>query len=112
MASRWELMDLSSLEYDLSRGTALADSGTGPPVSFSQSPAPAYGWAHMGTNAYDSSNFGLGTANCQAWTNSASGVGTVLHLAPFWAESAGGHTPWTLGSHPCGNPNRVWCVED
>lgn len=113
MASRWELMDLANLEYDTVRGMALADSGTGPPVSSIATPSQAYGWAHMGTNSLSANS--LGSSNCAAWTDDGSGGaggGTVLLLDALWANSTGGNPPWNLGSHACGNANRVWCIED
>jgi hypothetical protein len=111
MASRWELMDLSSLEYDTQRGVTLADSGAGPPVSTNTSPAVAFGWAHMGTNAYDLNV--LGTSNCSAWTNGTStGFGPVLLLDGTWGAPSGSPNPWNLALHICSNANRVWCIED
>lgn len=108
-ASLWEIIDPSNLKYDTSRGTTLADSGSGPPAM------PVGGWVRTGHESRTSNL--AGQANCAAWT-SASGTdyGTYLALPYDWTQAGGGgwanFNIWYAGTSTCDYSARVWCVED
>jgi hypothetical protein len=108
MASRWELMDLSGLEYDGSRGLSLADSGTGPPIPDGTSSA-AVGWARTG-GPPDSS--GQGSANCSGWTDAtSSSFGFSPFLQVLWGNGLQ-DTAWGGLQTSCNGLRHVWCIED
>jgi hypothetical protein len=102
MASRWELHDLGSLEYDSSLGRTQPDSGSGFPSSVS-------GWIRSGgPSSIDE--------NCSLWTWAGSGQAGRSIFLPSAGFSASTPTvvasPWSYNiTLPCtGAP--VWCVED
>lgn len=104
MASLWEILDTSNLKYNTDKGTALDDSGDGPPA------APLGGWVRTG---YISSTVDIaGQANCGNWTsNDDSHYGTFASLNQNWTAVQGIHV-WYAGTGICDYPGKVWCVED
>jgi hypothetical protein len=103
MASLWEIVDPSNLQYDTVLGTVAADSGSGPP-SF-----PG-GWIRTGGSSNSSTN-------CNVWSsNSPSHNGNIVILpddSSFpWLESGVRVSPWLPGRGNCSTPFRVWCVQD
>jgi hypothetical protein len=111
MASRWELDDPSSLEYDPILGRQNNDSGQGPPVG-NEFGEQVGGWVRTGSVSMDL-GFGVMT-NCDTWsTNDGSSVGTFLSIDVNWntAGTALG-TPWIAGSGACNSSIAVWCIED
>ena len=96
-------MDPTSLEYDLVRGAAQPDSGTGPPA--------ISGWARMGRGAIGTSNT---AANCLGWTTaSTTSRGNTVFLDPDWSNLASvNFAPWDIGFNDCAVLNKVWCIED
>ena len=102
MASLWEMLDTSHLQYNTALGDMAGDSGSGPPTVFS-------GWVRTG---YSSNNGATaGQANCNGWT-STSGSGTVVSLPSNWTIAPQDIHVWTVGTSSCGLPSDVWCVED
>jgi hypothetical protein len=102
MASLWEMLDTSNLQYNTALGVFGTDSGSGPPTVWS-------GWVRTG---YNSNNGTIaGQANCNAWT-STSGYGTYVSLPSNWTAAPQDIHVWTVGTTSCGNPADVWCVED
>jgi len=102
MASLYELLDPSGLEYDVRRGHTTADSGKGPPASVA-------GWIRGGAAS-------SATLNCVNWTSNL-GTRTGLRATLLPAASLGGAatrvSPWQVGSSgTCDVPARIWCVED
>ena len=106
MASLWEILDVSNLEYNstLGYGYTSADSGSGPPNY-------ELGWVRTG---YITSTVATpGQANCNVWTDS--GIltnGTAMRLPYNWTLAAEVPAPWVTGILPCNTDTRVWCVED
>ena len=105
MASLWEILDTTNLEYDTTLGVTLGDSGSGPPTNF-------YGWVRTGYIAGSSTTPGRG--NCDGWTSaSASDYGTFVLLPRDWTVAAGLTAPWEVNYTSCDMSGiRVWCVED
>jgi hypothetical protein len=105
MASLWEILDPSNLEYDTRRGFNNADSGSGPPAN-------TFGWIRTGGPA-TTGNPGSGAANCNAWASvAAADSGTVVELSQGWNGQANVGSPWNADTEPCDNLFRVWCVEN
>jgi hypothetical protein len=101
MASLWEILNPSGLEYNTTLGTTRADSGSGPP-SF-------LGWARTG---YSSNNDGsAGQANCSAWSTTA-GNGTAVRLPQIWDTDLEDMHVWQVQLTACTSVARVWCIED
>jgi hypothetical protein len=111
MASIYELIDPSLLEYDPLLGDARESSPTGPIAGNS-------GWIRSGGSTST-------TVNCSAWTsNSSAHTGTVAVLAGGVTGMNGAAThasPWSVfttgvcgpsGIGGDGSLNHVWCVED
>ena len=104
MASLYEILDTSALEYDLTLGDLGDDGGAGPKSNNS-------GWIRTGGNSN-------ANTNCNAWTStSASQFGAVAILqfsASGLNDPATYASPWSLytGTAPCRNEVNVWCVED
>jgi len=116
MASRFELLDVSALEYDTKLGFRRDDSGSGPPIQGTPGLPGASGWIRTGgpsqfsepKDATDSA-----VANCAAWSsNSHDAFGTVAHLTDrFAVDSNCSAVVWNGGPQRCDLANPVWCVE-
>ena len=106
MASLWEILELSNLKYDTSRGFVTPDAGSGPP---SMQP----GWVRTGYYPYSSNT--PGGANCELWTsNSSAGYGSVVMLELDWLPDsvASPISPWRAGVFACDRRIAVWCVHN
>ena len=102
MASMWEILDPSNLEYNLTLGTTSADMGYGPPG--------LYGWVRTGWGAETMDS--AGEANCDAWSsNSGSHYGSIMNTEPDW-DHATGIPNWNTTTQACNYSMPVWCVED
>jgi hypothetical protein len=116
MASRFEIWDVSLLDYDTSRGLTTDDSGAGPPSQAAQygSVWPS-GWVRTGGGSqYTDPAAAPGSAftNCAAWSsNSGQAYGTVAYLTDKF-PSAGSAGVWNGGSEHCDIPHHVWCVSN
>ena len=108
MASWWEILDPSGLQYDTSRGYLVEDSGNGPPTSL-------YGWVRTGKGSGGSVD--PGGSSCNGYT-STSGLGTNVALNRSWNWDLNTATselvaPWWNGrTDSCSTSQRVWCVQD
>lgn len=102
MASLWEILDPSNLQYNTSLGAVRADSGSGPPTGLA-------GWVRTGSPG--ESVWTAGLANCHAWTG-GSGAGTLARLPGNWVAGAEDIHVWEVGTRACTSSARVWCVED
>ena len=102
MASLWELLDTSHLQYNTDLGIVKTDSGSGPPTSYS-------GWVRTGYSSNNGTT--AGQANCNSWT-STSGEGTYVSLPSNWTTAPQDIHVWTVGTTSCGSPSYVWCMED
>jgi hypothetical protein len=102
MASAFELLDPSRLEYAGALGEPADDAGSGPVANFE-------GRVRTGLPAST-------TANCLAWTSfNAAHMGAQLILAPpaSWNAAGTQHAPWRVETaRPCSGDARVWCIED
>jgi hypothetical protein len=102
MASGFELLDPTALEYATDRGATAADSGSGPLSTLE---------GRVRTGQAPST-----TLNCSAWTSvNAMHNGTQLILASpaSWSAASTQHAPWRAETaRPCNVPARVWCIED
>lgn len=102
VASLWEILDPSNLQYETSLGAVRADSGSGPPTAVA-------GWVRTGNISAHAWTAGL--ANCDAWTG-GSGAGTIARLPGDWDAGAEDVHVWEVGTRACSSNARVWCVED
>jgi hypothetical protein len=103
MASVWELLDPSALQYDASLGVATADGGT---------PSGSVGWMRNGVQPFNTAGQPAGFANCNQWSTT-SGVGSVWALDPL--RIPGGVSrpaAWNPVEVPCTQLTPVWCVEN
>ena len=118
MASRFEILDVSTLRYDARIGLTSDDSGSGPP-----SHAAAYGsqdpsgWVRTGgSSRFTDSTERQGSAltNCASWsTSSPDAYGTVAYLSDRFTLGDGSTTPiWNGRSEPCDVSHHLWCIED
>src|SRR5437867_5551570 len=118
MASRFEILDVSGLDYDTGMGLTTDDSGSGPPSAAAsyESPGP-FGWIRTG----GASQFteptgppGSAAVNCATWSsNSAQAYGTVAYLTDrFIAENDSPAAPWNGRPQRCDVSCRVWCVQN
>jgi hypothetical protein len=100
-----EMVQPASLQYDVTRGKTLADSGRG-------APAARFGWVRTGGDA-SSSNL-LGDGNCEAWsTNSGASRGTLVFIKHDWEISAvDPRWIWYSDIGQCSATASVWCVQD
>jgi hypothetical protein len=102
MASVWELLDVSSLNYHYKHPNAMKndDSGSGPPSAWG-------GWARSG---YLSSNSNIaGFGNCNNWTSDGNADrGTTLHLG----YSTSGIPGCLVEPYQCDNLLPVWCISN
>jgi hypothetical protein len=104
MASLWEILDTSQLEYDSDQGYLRADCGSGPPSS-------VRGWVRTGY--YSSASNTAGQANCNVWITSTIGnYGSTAQLPWDWTSGAQDIHVWEVGTLSCSNATHVWCVED
>jgi hypothetical protein len=106
MASMWEILDSSNLEYNTDLGNYGGDSGQGPPAGGLK------GWVRTG---YSGRHDPLaGQANCDAWTsNSSAHYGTVVRLPDTWVNSGVDVHVWQVDVALCSSQLQpVWCVED
>ena len=104
MASLWEIIDTSNLEYNTTLGLTLTDSGSGPPAGYQ-------GWVRTGYGSATIATPGMG--NCNAWTSdSGSHNGTTVRPSIDWTVAANQSTPWEAIMEICNTDERVWCVED
>ena len=105
-ASMWELLNPSSLKYNATLGFTRDDGGQGPPSN-------VRGWVRTGNVSSGTDTVGIG--NCDNWTsNSYSGPqGPQAKFDPDW-DTPGTFPGWVVAHNAsgCGNPTRVWCVED
>jgi hypothetical protein len=103
MASLWEILDTTQLEYNTSLGFVMGDTGSGPPTY-------VFGWIRTGNYSYSSSTPGLG--NCNAWTVTT-GMGTIAQLPNSWYSTNVDLHVWDVATDGCGTSvHHVWCVED
>jgi hypothetical protein len=107
MASLWEIIDTSNLEYNVDLGAARGDSGQGPPSGHA-------GWVHTGYDATVSDT--LGQANCNGWTsNDTNHYGTAIARPSNWSTvgTFGAIADWDAITVHCDSGGvLVWCVED
>jgi hypothetical protein len=105
MASLWEILDVSNLQYDTSIGFIRADSGLGPPTL-------AEGWVRTGASLLNEDTPGIGS--CQAYTTTNSNLfGTSVNLPQeFNSTAITVISPWESSTPTCDQPVRVWCVQD
>jgi hypothetical protein len=106
MASLWEMLDPTALDYasGVSGAKTRADQGSGPVAGW-------WGWARTGNDAYTANI--AGRANCNLWTSVApNDYGTVVRLAEVWTDSASAISPWQAQTWNCGGTAPVWCVSD
>ena len=105
MASLWEILDTTNLEYNSTLGLTLSDSGSGPPAAY-------YGWVRTGY--LNASSTTPGTGNCFTWGSvSGSYSGTRVRLPANWAAAAVQSAPWEANAAACNSTDtRVWCVGD
>lgn len=104
MASLWEILDPANLVYNAALGYTVDDSGQGPPTTRN-------GWVRTG---YEKSISGAGQGNCDVWSNSSSGFGTVAWLNNEWGDTAPSIFVWNAAIGMCDfEPGyHVWCVEN
>lgn len=112
MASMWEILDPSNLQYDTTLGVTLADSGSGPPTRISTGAGIFNrGWIRTGGRAEPTG--GAGTGNCLGWTSDAPNHnGTTVELPPDWNVTSDAIAPWFASPPQCSTPQQVWCVEN
>ena len=111
MASLWEILDPSNLQYNKALGTT--GDGSGPPTSISlQNTTVNVGWIRTG--AASATGFGPGVSNCLIWTSDAEiHTGTLVGLTPAWASSdVSPISPWRGLTVSCETQQQVWCVQD
>ena len=103
MASLWEILDPSNLEYNTTLGNTRDDIGQGPLVFYA-------GWVRTGYNSSSANSAGQG--NCNTWTSSSpSDYGTLAHLPTDWTAGQDIHV-WKVRAYSCDIPVPVWCMED
>ena len=118
MASRFEILEPSVLDYDTTLGLTTDDSGSGPPSRSGEygSPDPV-GWIRTGgpSKFHDGGTTpGAAAANCASWsTNGRDTFGAAAYLVDVLGSVGGAPVPvWAGGSEPCERTFHVWCVED
>ena len=108
MASIWELLDVSTLNYHYKHPYAFvgSDSGNGPPSFLA-------GWIRTGFFVPSGGNV-PGAGNCKAWTsNDINDYGTTVNLRYDWTVSPTLLGPWEARIYSCGSGAApVWCVSD
>jgi hypothetical protein len=106
MASLWEILNVSGLQYDTTNGVTSPDSGSGPPAGH-------FGWVRTGTSSFTSGYVGL--ANCATWSStSPTDSGTLIYLNDSWSVTATFNpiAPWVGAVIACSSTEPVWCVQD
>lgn len=110
MASMWEILDVSNLQYNTQLGFTRPDAGSGPATL-------GIGWIRTGMDP--SGNTEIGTANCSAYTNGEHDkFGTRAFLPRVWSinpdpiQAPVIISPWVADVSPCDQGAHVWCVED
>jgi len=106
MASMFELLDVSTLNYHYKHPHALVygDCGYGPPSAIS-------GWVRTGF--FTSNSQVAGAGNCKVWTSDALGdYGTIVNLRYDWTVPSTGIGPWEALSSTCNGGLPVWCVSN
>jgi len=118
MASRFEILDVSVLQYDTGKGLTTDDSGAGPPsmAASYESPGP-FGWIRTGGTSQftnPTSVPGAASVNCATWsTNSPQAYGTVAFLTDRFTTDGNAVVPaWNGRAERCDVTARVWCVEN
>jgi len=106
MASLWEILDPSNLQYDSQLGETQDDSGGGPPSQ------EVTGWVRTGYTSMGSGWNVPGQSNCNNWIeNSISFFGTVAKLPSGWEDVADADVNvWDVGATTCNSSIGVWCV--
>jgi len=103
MATLWELLDPSNLDYNLSLGYdhSPGDQGSGPPSG-------EQGWVRTG--GVPSIGTGAGNGNCGAWSFSvADQYGSTAWLPNDWSTPSNKIGIWLTGDQECNARQRVWC---
>ena len=119
MASLWELVEVSLLEYRADHPDAAAptaDMGDGPPSG-------TRGWVRTGGAASVVSQAGVG--NCDGWQSQGvagfdggalggGGIdsGSLAQLNDSWGQAATAISPWLGSTDGCASMHPVWCIED
>ncbi|MBN1666672.1 MAG: hypothetical protein JW862_06275 [Anaerolineales bacterium] len=103
MASMWEIIDSSHLEYYHIYGEFGGDQGFFSPPSF------ATGWVRTGYSSDNSAQVGM--ANCSNWGNTA-GYGTVARPASVWESGFFNLSFWHTVQAGCQTTSGIWCIED
>ena len=108
MASLFEILDPTDLDYNSTLGYNNADSGGGPPAGVN-------GWIRTGFVASPPSgtiqNPAAGWLNCTGYTSTGN-YGTVVFLSTQWTTTAPRSGPWAGAYQTCTTSTKVWCVED
>jgi hypothetical protein len=117
MASRFEILDVTVLEYDSGKGLTTDDAGSGPPSKAAGYESPgAVGWVRTGGPSQFTDPGGLpGSArtNCATWsTSSPEARGTVAYLSDEFTRQNAAAGVWNGGAQACDVPSHVWCVQN
>ena len=103
MASLWEIMDTSNLQYTSLGYVGNNDQGNGPPSDGGYS----WGWIRTGGASSTSSTPGIG--NCANWTSFFNyDFGTLTWLDNNWATV----DVWQATTETCDTKGQVWCMEN
>lgn len=110
-ASIWEVLDVSNLRYDKSRGLFTPDAGGGPLVSW-------WGWIRTGADVDASTT--PGEANCGTtlpWDSALpNDFGSAIYLPTAasvpWTAPPTRISPWVGMAFTCNSSLSVWCIED
>jgi len=100
-ASMWEILNPTTLSYDVEDGATRPDAGSGPPSELS-------GWIRSGS-------FSSSFSNCLVWTSNASGnTGSTVELQDpeLWNNAAVMVSPWEPRLSACNGTAPVWCVQN
>jgi hypothetical protein len=101
LASLWEILDTSILDYNNNLGYNQGDSGSGPPTYL--------GWIQTGHIHSGSAIPGM--ASCEYWSSNSSGLyGTLAQLPVNWIGTY--LHLWDSQTAQCNESYHVWCVED
>jgi hypothetical protein len=108
MASLWEILDPTQLQYDTTLGQTTEDSGFGPPSRLG-------GWIRTGKPSTSGSIY-PGGASCAGYSTAVGLLGSVVFLTSSWDVTvvpADFIAPWWNGiTSQCANEIAVWCVQD
>lgn len=103
MASLWEILNTTNLEYNTTLGFTYDDSGEGPPTCI-------HGWVRTGYSSGNANTEGLG--NCNNWTSAnEADYGTVARLPCDWTQAPDVDV-WQAWTQGCDSLSKVWCVAD